>query len=131
MSRIRIRNSRGVHISTCLLAAAVITGSIGAVGAQYEIVIEKPFIAKALEGIVVDQAGGVISGAEVELTTPDGKRTLQSTVTDSKGWFIFPKRRNGKYFLNLSKPNFNPMRICVVVDGKQHSELKIEMEVAK
>jgi Carboxypeptidase regulatory-like domain/TonB-dependent Receptor Plug Domain len=59
----------------------------------------------AIQGTVLDEQGGVVSGANVEVKNPDTNfsRTL---TTDSDGRFVFLQLSPGRYTLTVSKQGF-------------------------
>jgi hypothetical protein len=125
--------------------------------AQLElVVIEKPFAARTLSGIVVDSTGAAVSGVVVEqcdvLFNPikarnaEGEPTgevlpgdcsqepshvVASAKTDEKGHFSFPSAKTGRtYYLHLSCPGFDPMQIAVKLRFYSRSGVRIKLRVA-
>ena len=115
------------------------------------IVIDKPFHARHLSGIVVDQSGAPISGAlvavceptsaQVRTATPAEKEwrlcdnqpehTLASATTDRNGHFEFKQigLRHTQY-LHMSIDGFNPMQISVKWGLFARREPQVIMHVA-
>jgi hypothetical protein len=126
------------------------------VRAQDLVIIERPFRAHILAGVVVDTAGSPVSGVLVqecdasfsprplldpaEKLTPmtmlwdcrrDPKHVIASTKTDANGRFLFPQTKKTKtHYLQLSLDGFDPMEIVVKLSPFSRSEPHIQMHVA-
>ena len=59
----------------------------------------------SIQGDVVDSAGAVITGAEVEATATD-TGVVNKSATDSSGHFAFPSLKPGSYVVKVSKAGF-------------------------
>src|SRR5260370_35883043 len=94
--------------------------------AQVELIeVERPCHAHHLAGIVLDPTGEPVAGVRVDVCKPpatsgvlrwdcDPEQALESTTTDSKGHFEFPKANRGRrHYLNFSFPGFDPSQIRV------------------
>jgi outer membrane receptor protein involved in Fe transport len=82
-----------------------------------------------IEGIVKDNTGAVIAGAEVIVTSTDTglKRTLQ---TDTAGAYRFPSLDVGKYNLKVAAQGFAPVeRTGVLVQVGRTVTLDLELQV--
>jgi Carboxypeptidase regulatory-like domain len=95
--------------------------------ASITVVIQKPFFAKSLSGIVYVQTPDGLPDVLVECVTPDGSRRLDAVFTDSEGRFSFPVLLRGTYHLRLSKPGFSALRVRVVLSGKSRRQLRLNL----
>ena len=64
----------------------------------------------AVTGIAVDQSGAVLRGVVV-LLTKDGGGERRSAISDENGRFGFPLLTPGRYQLQASTPNFEPVSL--------------------
>jgi hypothetical protein len=82
-----------------------------------------------LNGIVVDQNGGLIAGVEITILNSSG--TLERTVlTDSEGFFDFPYLPPDEYSLKISKTGFDASEIpSLFVEEENARQLKIELKI--
>jgi hypothetical protein len=95
------------------------------------IVIERPFHARHLAGVVVDTTGEVVSGAVVEERDPTFNRVLASTTTDANGHFAFQDAHFGvTYQLKARAKGFNPIQITVRLRHFARAELRIKLWIA-
>ncbi len=65
-------------------------------------------------GIVVDESGGVIEGARVFLTTPDGT-AVADTTTNASGRFSFADVPTGHYVVRVERDLFRPSTLPLAV----------------
>src|SRR5580704_14392853 len=71
-----------------------------------------------LSGTVVDMSGAVISGASVQVRSPNG--TVQTTTqSDTKGCFIISGFSAGGYRLVISKPGFETKEVQVTIGAAE------------
>lgn len=125
--------------------------------AQYElIIIEKPFTAHSLSGVVVDPTGSPIPGAAVEECEapftpieakdaqgkPNGEvlhgdctkapsHVVATTETNSHGHFSLPKAKTGTIFhLHVSSPGFDPMQITVRLKFFARAGVRVRLHIA-
>ena len=94
---------------SALLVGFVAVGYI-AVGSPQ---ITNPTTAGILVGEVVDDAGAVVAGANVELWV--GSRLDRTTTTDSEGRFRFERVAAGSYEVRVSMTGLRPVSASVVV----------------
>jgi len=120
------------------------------------IVIEKPFHARHLSGVVVDAGGAAIPGVLVEecdtsfsplpangpiaQSAPmemlwdcdrDPRHILASTTTDANVYFAFPQAKRARtHYLHLRLAGFNPMHIAVKTRLFAKASLRIQLEVS-
>jgi hypothetical protein len=59
-----------------------------------------------VSGVVQDQSGAVIAGAQVQMIRTDTDMN-RSTVTDANGYYVIPELPVGPYRLQVSKSGFN------------------------
>ena len=112
--------------------------------AQLElIIVERPFHARHLAGIVSDSTGAPIGGVQVkicrgQIVAPvrggcdqDPANILAATTTDVRGRFGFPKVAGQKItWLHLSSRGFDPMEVRVNHCRFAHGEVRIKLQVA-
>ena len=83
-----------------------------------------------LSGIVVDQTGALIGGAEITILNYSG--TLERTVvTDAEGFFSFPFLPPDEYSLKITKEGFDPAEVpnLTVAEGAAR-RFKIELKIS-
>src|SRR5205807_1959568 len=73
--------------------------------------VEIPYEAETLAGRVVDSTEAGLDKVLVELLSPDWKKRIDATLTDSNGSFSFFRYSGKTQFLKLSKPGFNTLLI--------------------
>jgi hypothetical protein len=146
---------RQLSLTVCA-AFAVMAFAPPAWGGIELVIIERPFHAHNLAGVVVDPSGAPIPGVVVEecdasfsprpLNDPaekpspitvlwdcdrDPKHVIASEKTDANGHFSFPRAKKAKaYYLHLSVAGFDPMQVIVNVGRYERSELHIQMNIA-
>jgi hypothetical protein len=115
------------------------------------ILIERPFHARHLAGVVLDQTGAPISGVLVEVCEPflaqvrtqtsmemeqgdcatHPEHALGSTKTDTNGHFAFNQLGLSRTrYLHLRFDGFNPMQLSVKWGLFAHREFRVVMHVA-
>ena len=120
------------------------------------IVIEHPFRAHSLAGVVVDSMGTPVPGVVVEecdaIFTPvhawnsageplpdwletdcdrEPKHILSSTTTDASGHFAFPHKKIGTtHYLYLHSNGFDPTKITVKLRLLARAEVRIKLVIA-
>jgi hypothetical protein len=95
--------------------------------ASESVVIERPFFAKTLSGIVHVNTVDGLPDVLVERVTPDGSRRLDAVLTDAEGRFSFPNLPRGTYHLRLNKPNFGALRVTVVLSSRSRRGLRFSL----
>jgi Carboxypeptidase regulatory-like domain len=83
----------------------------------------------AISGVVVDQTGGVLVGALVELLTTSDS-TTQSIVTDSTGAFRFEGVASGTYNVRVSLDGFRTTVTKVTATASPPRLLRVTMPLA-
>src|SRR5436190_20863919 len=58
-----------------------------------------------IQGTILDEQGGVVPGASVEVRSPDTNFS-KTLTTDSDGRFVFLQLSSGRYTLTVSKQGF-------------------------
>jgi hypothetical protein len=62
---------------------------------------------------------------------PGWKQAFRSTQADNKGRFtLAPVQGRNIYYLQVSSPNFDPLRVRVAISIKNGKELKLRLVVA-
>src|SRR5262245_65243338 len=83
----------------------------------------------SLTGVVRDAQEGVLPGATVTLTNP-ATGSMQSTVTNESGAYIFPQLPNGTYRVSVSLSGFKTQTYDdVVINVGREYTLPVTMSV--
>ena len=124
---IDVRRQVSLPLACCLL---VVSPSV--VHAGYDVVeIQDIQVAKSLSAIVTDQGDLPVPGARIEEMNPGWKTVLRSTQADNHGRFtLAPVPGRKIYYLEISYPNFDPLRVRVAISVKKGKELKLRLAVA-
>jgi Carboxypeptidase regulatory-like domain len=93
--------------------------------------VERIQIAKSVSATVTGPGDSPLPGAKVEEMSPDWKQVLRSTQADDAGRFtLAPVNGRRIYYLQISYPNFNPLRVRVSLSTRKGKELRLQLEVA-
>jgi hypothetical protein len=84
---------------------------------------------RGLRGSVEDTSGAVIAGAQITVTTQDGKTAAKGN-TDNSGNFHFVDLTPGSYSVSVAKDGFREVRRSVKVGPTAHVSLRIVLPVA-
>jgi len=85
-------------------------------------------VVNSLEGFVVDGSGKKIKDAKVEEKSEDGKRIIQSAVSDDEGHFALRSVSVlGQHFLQISEPGGDVIQMYVIVDKRNGKLLTIHL----
>jgi hypothetical protein len=118
---------RGIFVITIVVLGSVLS----LFGGVETVVISNVQGSKDLGGIVVGPSGAPISGAEIVETTPDGKTTLRSTVTDDNGkWSLPPVTGKKLYYLHFVMKNFNPVELRLKLNTKKGKPLVVALPLS-
>src|SRR5260370_27546117 len=85
---------------------------------------QNPTIPLGLAGTVQDASGAVIVGAQVIVTTQDG-RTIAQGSTDNSRSFRFPNVRAGNYTVDVTRPSFREVKQQIKLDSGIRPQLRI------
>jgi len=120
------------RIAVWLGLAALLLGFVRPALAGNElIVIERPFHARALAGVVVDWNGAPVPGVTIEDCDPAFDRVLASTTTDASGHFAFPEAKIGTtHYLRLKSNGFNQMHIAAELRHLAKGAVRVRLVVA-
>jgi hypothetical protein len=101
-------------------------------GAQYQIIeLSEVQWGKTLSATVRDESNSPMGKALVQEFSPDWKTVLRTSVTGPDGRFSLPPVKAEKiYYLQISAPGFDPLRLRMRVDPKGGVHLIIKMHVA-
>jgi hypothetical protein len=80
-------------------------------------------------GIALDPLGGVIPGAQVELTSPDAPAGATAT-TDASGTFRFDHVLPGSYDVHVTFQGFEPVTVHVTVRSRAPAPLRVTLPLA-
>ena|SRR5271165_3791535 len=100
--------------------------------AQYQVIeLADVQLAKSPAATIQDPTGAPIPKALVQEFSADWKTELRSSSTDTDGRFWFtPVHGRKVYFIQISAPGFDPLRLRIHVDAKRGASLKIKLTVA-
>jgi outer membrane autotransporter protein len=90
---------------------------------------QNPTIPLGVAGTIQDTSGAVIVGAQVIVTTQDG-RTIAQGTTDSSGSFRFANVSAGNYTVDVTRPSFREVKQQIKVGSGTRPQLRIIMPVA-
>ncbi len=85
--------------------------------------------AGAITGVVRDQAGAVIAGANVSVRSLETNLT-RATVTDGEGRYVFPELRAGRYEVRAERDKFKPSAKQLSLTISETFALDLSLEVA-
>lgn len=120
MSATLPRGSTVRYLLTPLVVVLLLAGRPGDASSQ-----EAP----SISGVVVDQSGGPIVGAEVTLL--EGTRVQGHTTTTAEGQFSFAPSAPGRYVIVVEQPLFAPARVRLeVIAGAEVPPQRVELTVA-
>ena len=92
--------------------------------------IRKVQIAGHLSGTVKDRTGAPVAGASVEEVSQDWKTIVQTTSTDSGGWFsITSQSRSKVHYIVVTAPAFHQLRVRVRLSDGSSKQLELELDV--
>jgi vitamin B12 transporter len=84
----------------------------------------------AINGVVVDELGGAIGGAQITVRDAAGT-TMRTTTTDAGGHFLLEGLAPGKYDLVAESNLFEASRASVVVaEGRNQEALRLQLKLA-
>jgi hypothetical protein len=120
---------------TRLLWICALVGLLGfpsETAGQYQVVeLADVQLAKSLSAVVQDPRGSAVSKVLVEEFSPDWKTLLRTTTTDERGKFWLAEVPGRKiYYMQLSSPGFDPLRVRVQVDRKRGRNLELKLTIA-
>src|SRR5215469_1819576 len=84
---------------------------------------------RTIRGSVLDPSGAVIPGAQVTVTTQDGKAIAQGT-TDNAGNFSFNALPAGTYVIDVTKQGFREVKQQTKIGSGAQTQIRIVMRVA-
>ncbi len=100
--------------------------------AQYQVVeLAEVQLAKSVAATIQDSTGAPVPKALVQEFDADWKTVLRSSSTDSEGTFSFTPVAGRKiYFIQISAPGFDPLRVRIRVDSKHGTMLHLKLVTA-
>jgi hypothetical protein len=99
--------------------------------AQYEIVeLADVKLAKSLSATVQDPAGYPLPRVLVQEFAKDWKTELRTSTTDARGHFSLSTTGRKIYYVQLSAPGFDPLRVRIQVDRKRGANLELKLTIA-
>src|SRR5260221_8152241 len=84
---------------------------------------------QAIRGVVLDESGAVVPGAEVVLKGQDGA-AVSSLAADAGGTFSFERVATGRYNVEVRHEGFKPSTARVVVDARARPSLRVVLQIA-
>jgi hypothetical protein len=114
-------NSKNVWMTYCaLLAALILLPYAEPARAQLKDAI--------ISGTVVDSAGAMVSGAEIEVKNKK-TQALDKTISAETGVFLMERLPAGKYDLKVSRFGFRPfMRQGIKIQSGQILQVRVVLE---
>jgi Carboxypeptidase regulatory-like domain len=102
------------------------------IDAQHQIVeLADVQLAKFLSAVVQDHQGSPLTNVLVQELSPDWKTVWRTSTTNNHGRFsLATVQRRKIYYLQLSTPGFDPLRVRVQVDRKRGASLKLRLMIA-
>src|SRR5579872_5428989 len=91
--------------------------------------VQAPARGVAVSGVVQDQTGAVIPGAQVVLANPGESKPVQSAVTDGAGKFRFEAVAPGSYDIRTEFPGFTPNLAHVRVANRAPGAVTVVMQI--
>ena len=85
--------------------------------------------ARSHSGVVVDESGGAVAGAQLTVRTAHGA-PLQDTATAADGSFAFEGLPTGSYWLEVTAQPFKDQRLRLELDGTLTDPLRIVLGLA-
>ena len=119
--RIALKQIAGYSVAILVFAASFVSLSPRAVAQQ-------PWQG-SISGIVKDQNGANVAGAEVALVHSQ-QAVLRTTVTDASGHFNFDNLAVGSYEIRITREGFGTNRVSAQVSAGKTAELNITLELA-
>jgi hypothetical protein len=96
--------------------------------AVYElVVIERPFHARRVSGIVLDPLGEPLAAAEVRDYDPQFKEILAATRTDQRGNFSLPNGGRSVHHLRIYARGMNPLQATIILRLFSRSRIRIKL----
>src|SRR3974377_1905303 len=88
-------------------------------------------VTASISGTVTDPSGEVVPGANIEVTNPDtGARS--TAVTGSRGEYVLPLLRPGRYQLTISSAGFRTyQRSNIVLEVNQKANIDVRLEIGQ
>jgi hypothetical protein len=87
--------------------------------------------AAAINGIVKDTSGAVVTGAAVELREVPGTASPRNARTDSTGAFHFTNLAGSHYRVRVTQNNFKPYEADVNMESGKDAALEITLAIAE
>jgi hypothetical protein len=84
---------------------------------------------QAISGLVHDQSGAAIVGAEVDLNRADGSQ-ITHVITDGAGGFQFTGVPFDSYQIDVKQPGFRETKTAVSAAGGSRGPIRIVLPVA-
>jgi hypothetical protein len=82
-----------------------------------------------ISGVVQDQSGAIIAGAEVQITQTD-TALVRTAVSDANGYYVLPTLPVGPYRLQVSKNGFNTyVQTGIVLEVSSNPVLNVTLTV--
>jgi outer membrane receptor protein involved in Fe transport len=120
-----------MQLRICVLAVTII--ACGQLGFAAQAPQPKGGAGVAVTGVVTDPQGGVIPGAQVELTISNAAASATAgatLVTEAAGAFRFDRVAPGSYDLRVSFEGFEPKTVHVTVGSRAPGLLRVTLAVA-
>ncbi len=123
-------NMRNIVIFLVFLIILVTTLNFSKVSAQDVIEIKQSFKASCLCGNIQTKNGDALGGVSVEILGKNWKKSLQSTMTNSEGFFTFSESKERVYYLRIKKEGFDTLLVRIVINRDEKNDLVINLPVS-
>ena len=82
-----------------------------------------------ISGLVTDETGAVVPGAEVKLQSVD-RGTVQSTITNNTGIYVFANVQPGQYQIRVQKAAFKQVDFLgLIINVQDHIEQNFRLQI--
>ena len=117
--------------SIVVITLVVLGSVLSLLGGVETVVIANVQVSTNLGGVVVDPSGAPLPEVQVVETTPDGKTTLRSAVTDDNGkWSLPPVTGKKLYYLHFVMKNFNPVELRLKLNPRKGKPLVVKLPLS-
>lgn len=129
------RRQRG---SLLLKSGAIVLGCLfscllfaGVVSAQKAVICYKDAIeSSGLRGSVRLSSGNPVTGVRVAVMDSNWSKTFRATTTNDQGRFTLGLAEPGLYYLQLSKPGFDTIRLKVRIKSRRRTNDELEVRIS-
>jgi outer membrane receptor protein involved in Fe transport len=84
----------------------------------------------SIQGTVMDSSGAVVANARVSVTNSDTRQTRE-TIADAQGRYMLSNLVPGKYTLNVSAQDFQPLSREVSISASETARMDVQLSVRR